>query len=348
MEDQHQPNQQIAEAESVSPVSEENEMPLLVDDLEVPREPAHETSGETAQESLPLYLQEIGRVALLTGAEEVALAKAIEAGNIAAEKLQPRDELTDDEINKLEVDVRLGQRARRQLIEANLRLVVSVARRYANRGMPIADLIQAGNIGLLRAVEKFDYRRGFKFSTYATWWIRQAITRTIADHARTIRIPVHMVETINRMVRTLGRLQQEYGREPTAEEIGRELEMTPDRVREISRALPPPMSLDTMVGEDQDSVLSDFIEDPDAPDLDDAAGRALLREQVRQALDSLTPRERKVLELRFGLDRTESLTLSEIGDALGVTRERIRQIEATALRKLRHPSRSRKLREFAG
>jgi RNA polymerase primary sigma factor len=333
---------------SVSPVSEENEMPLLVDDLEVPREPTHEPTTETAQESLPLYLQEIGRVALLTGAEEVTLAKAIEAGNLAAEKLQNRDELSEEETHALEVEVRLGQRARRQLIEANLRLVVSVARRYANRGMPIADLIQAGNIGLLRAVEKFDYQRGFKFSTYATWWIRQAITRTIADHARTIRIPVHMVETINRMVRALGRLQQEYGREPTAEEIGRELEMTADRVREISRALPSPMSLDTMVGEDQDSVLSDFIEDPDAPDLDDAAGRALLKEQVRLALDSLTPRERRVLELRFGLDRTESLTLSEIGDALGVTRERIRQIEATALRKLRHPSRSRKLREFAG
>jgi RNA polymerase primary sigma factor len=348
MKDQHQAKITNMISESVSPVSEENEMPLLVDDLEVPREPTHEPTTETAQESLPLYLQEIGRVALLTGAEEVTLAKAIEAGNLAAEKLQNRDELSEEETHSLEVEVRLGQRARRQLIEANLRLVVSVARRYANRGMPIADLIQAGNIGLLRAVEKFDYQRGFKFSTYATWWIRQAITRTIADHARTIRIPVHMVETINRMVRALGRLQQEYGREPTAEEIGRELEMTADRVREISRALPSPMSLDTMVGEDQDSVLSDFIEDPDAPDLDDAAGRALLKEQVRLALDSLTPRERRVLELRFGLDRTESLTLSEIGDALGVTRERIRQIEATALRKLRHPSRSRKLREFAG
>ena len=348
MKDQHQEKNTSMISESVSPVSEENEMPLLVDDLEVPREPTHEPTSETAQESLPLYLQEIGRVALLTGAEEVTLAKAIEAGNFAAEKLQNRDELSEEETHTLEVEVRLGQRARRQLIEANLRLVVSVARRYANRGMPIADLIQAGNIGLLRAVEKFDYQRGFKFSTYATWWIRQAITRTIADHARTIRIPVHMVETINRMVRALGRLQQEYGREPTAEEIGRELEMTAERVREISRALPSPMSLDTMVGEDQDSVLSDFIEDPDAPDLDDAAGRALLKEQVRLALDSLTPRERRVLELRFGLDRTESLTLSEIGDALGVTRERIRQIEATALRKLRHPSRSRKLREFAG
>ena len=328
-----------------APATEENEMTLLVEDLELTRE-APPGQTEAAQESLPLYLQEIGRVALLTAEEEVVLAKAIEAGGLAARTLERRDELEPRQVEDLEAVIRRGVMARRQLVEANLRLVVSVARRYANRGLPLGDLIQAGNIGLLRAVEKFDYRRGFKFSTYATWWIRQAITRTIADHARTIRIPVHMVETINRMVRALGRLQQEYGREPTTQELGDEMEMPAERVREISRALPPPMSLDTLVGEDQDSVLSDFIEDPDAPDLDDAAGRALLSEQVRAALESLTPRERRVLELRFGLNRTESLTLSEIGDTLGVTRERIRQIEATALRKLRHPSRSRRLREF--
>src|SRR5829696_2836640 len=255
MDNQHQPQNTSMVSASVSPVSEENEMPLLVDDLEVPREPTHEPTSETAQESLPLYLQEIGRVALLTGAEEVTLAKAIEAGNFAAEKLQNRDELSEEETDTLEVQVRLGQRARRQLIEANLRLVVSVARRYANRGMPIADLIQAGNIGLLRAVEKFDYQRGFKFSTYATWWIRQAITRTIADHARTIRIPVHMVETINKFKRIQRKLEQTLERPPKPEEVAKEMGIDVEKANEIIKISQEPTSIETPVGKEEDSKL---------------------------------------------------------------------------------------------
>jgi RNA polymerase primary sigma factor len=300
---------------------------------------------ELTGEALPLYLQEIGRVTLLTGPEEVSLAQAIEAGSQATERLRAAA-VPLEERAALEEQVRAGDAARQRLIEANLRLVVSVARRYMNRGIPLPDLIQEGNMGLLRAVEKFDYRRGFKFSTYATWWIRQAVTRAIADHARTIRIPVHMVETINRLVRTLSRLQQQLGREPTAQEIGDALELSADKVREILKILPQPISLETPVGDEQDALLGDFIEDEAALDLEEAAARAMLRDHMASVLASLGHREQRVLEMRYGLDDGKYHTLAEIGEELGVTRERIRQIEAKALRKLRHPTRSRRLKAY--
>ncbi len=304
--------------------------------------------GRLEGEALALYLQEIGRVPLLTAEEEVALAQAIERGREAAKELRLRgDALGQEEIETLQELVASGEAARARLVESNLRLVVSLARRYTHRGIPLADLIQEGNMGLLRAAEKFDWRRGFKFSTYATWWIRQSITRFIADHARTIRIPVHMIETINRMVKVLGELQQQYGREPTAQEIGEAMEMPPEKVQEITRILPQPISLSTPVGDDQDSVLEDLVEDRDTQEPDEAAARAMLRDQMAAILESLTPRERKVLVRRFGLDGGQGYNLSDIGREMGVTRERVRQIEAKALRKLRHPSRSKKLRPFA-
>ena len=317
----------------------------LVVALEMPEAPTPQESDQVG-DALPLYLQEIGRVALLTGPQEVELATAMEAGNLAKQQLL-QGQLSPDQLEELAEAVAKGDLGRRRLIEANLRLVVSVARRYMNRGLPLGDLIQEGNIGLLRAVEKFDYTRGFKFSTYATWWIRQAVTRAISDHARTIRIPVHMVETINRLSRTMSQLQQEYGREPTVDEISVAMELSADRVREISSILPQPISLDTPVGDDQDTLLGDFVEDPNAQTLEEAGARAVLREQVAEVLESLSPRERRVLDLRYGLDNGRQHTLDEIGLELGVTRERIRQIEAKALRKLRHPSRSKKLKALA-
>lgn len=287
-----------------------------------------------------MYLREIGRVPLLTAEEEVHLAHLMERGK--AERLRAE---------RLKVTpnyryIREGEEAQKRLTEANLRLVVSVAKKYIGRGMNLLDLIQEGNIGLIRAVEKFDYTKGFKFSTYATWWIRQAITRAIADQARTIRIPVHMVETINRLIRISRRLLQDLGREPTSEEIAEQMEISAEKVREIIKVSQEPVSLETPIGEEDDSHLGDFIEDHTALAPADAASHQLLKEQVEDVLDSLTERERKVLQLRFGLDDGRSRTLEEVGKEFHVTRERIRQIEAKALRKLRHPSRSRKLKDY--
>ncbi len=284
-----------------------------------------------------MYLREIGRVPLLSAEEEVRLAKRMERGRVELLKLAAsRDyHIIED-----------GEEAQRRLTEANLRLVVSVAKKYIGRGMSLLDLIQEGNIGLIRAVEKFDYTKGYKFSTYATWWIRQAITRAIADQARTIRIPVHMVETINRLIRISRRLLQDLGREPTSEEIAEQMEISPEKVREIIKVSQEPVSLETPIGEEDDSHLGDFIEDHTALAPADAASHQLLKEQVEDVLDSLTERERKVLQLRFGLDDGRSRTLEEVGKEFHVTRERIRQIEAKALRKLRHPSRSRKLKDY--
>ncbi|MBE3574106.1 MAG: RNA polymerase sigma factor RpoD [Firmicutes bacterium] len=275
--------------------------------------------GISLDDPVRMYLKEIGRVPLLTPQEEVELAKRIEAGD---------------------------EEAKRRLTEANLRLVVSIAKRYVGRGMLFLDLIQEGNLGLLKAVEKFDYRKGYKFSTYATWWIRQAITRAIADQARTIRIPVHMVETINKLIRVHRQLLQELGRDPTPEEIAKEMGMPVERVREIQKVAQEPVSLETPIGEEEDSHLGDFIPDDDAPAPAERAAFHLLKEQLEDVLDTLNPREERVLRLRFGLDDGRTRTLEEVGQAFGVTRERIRQIEAKALRKLRHPSRSRKLKDF--
>ena len=276
-------------------------------------------SGVKINDPVRMYLKEIGRVSLLTADEEVALALKIEQGD---------------------------QEAKQRLAEANLRLVVSIAKRYVGRGMQFLDLIQEGNMGLMKAVEKFDYRKGFKFSTYATWWIRQAITRAIADQARTIRIPVHMVETINKLIRIKRQMLQDLGREPTPEEIGAEMDMPTEKVREILKIAQEPVSLETPIGEEDDSHLGDFIEDQDATSPEDHASYELLKEQLESVLDTLTDREENVLRLRFGLDDGRTRTLEEVGKVFGVTRERIRQIEAKALRKLRHPSRSKQLKDF--
>jgi RNA polymerase primary sigma factor len=296
-------------------------------------------------EVLPLYLREIGRVPLLTASDEVRLAQAIERGRDADEALA-RGLLGDVEREELQDLVRQGNAAREALTDANLRLVVSVARRYSNRGVPLIDLIQEGNLGLLRAVEKFDWRRGFKFSTYATWWIRQAVSRAIADDGRTIRIPVHLYDVVNRMARISAQLHQELGREPTDEELGAALQISVERIRELSRVLPQPISLDLFVGDDQDTRLSDVVADDNATSLEWAAEQRLLADQIRDTLLTLTPRERRVIERRFGLGDDADETLTAIGREIGVTRERIRQIEATALRKLRHPSRAKRLRGF--
>ena len=281
-------------------------------DLSVPE-------GISIDDPVRMYLKEIGKVPLLTADEEIEIAKRLEQGD---------------------------EEAKQKLAEANLRLVVSIAKRYVGRGMLFLDLIQEGNLGLIKAVEKFDYRKGFKFSTYATWWIRQAITRAIADQARTIRIPVHMVETINKLIRVSRQLLQQYGREPTPEEIAKEMNISESKVREIIKIAQEPVSLETPIGEEEDSHLGDFIPDEDAPAPAEAASFALMKEQLMDVLDTLTPREEKVLRLRFGLDDGHQRTLEEVGKEFNVTRERIRQIEAKALRKLRHPSRSKKLRDY--
>ena len=280
------------------------------------------TDGITIDDPVKVYLKEIGRVPLLTPEEEIDLALKIQAGG-------PE-----------------GEKAKQRLSEANLRLVVSIAKRYVGRGMQFLDLIQEGNLGLIKAVEKFDHTKGFKFSTYATWWIRQAITRAIADQARTIRIPVHMVETINKVKKVSSQLLHEYGHDPSAEEIAERLDMSVDKVREIMRVAQEPVSLETPIGEEEDSHLGDFIPDDDAPVPAEAASQTLLKEQLGDVLKTLTPREEKVLRLRFGLEDGRPRTLEEVGKEFNVTRERIRQIEAKALRKLRHPSRSKKLRDF--
>lgn len=293
-------------------LEEEEDDEFDLNDLSVP-------PGVKINDPVRMYLKEIGRVDLLSAEEEIELAEKIEQGD---------------------------EEAKRRLAEANLRLVVSIAKRYVGRGMLFLDLIQEGNMGLIKAVEKFDYRKGFKFSTYATWWIRQAITRAIADQARTIRIPVHMVETINKLIRVQRQLLQDLGREPTPEEIAEDMDLTPDKVREILKIAQEPVSLETPIGEEDDSHLGDFIEDQEATSPSEHAAYELLKEQLEDVLDTLTDREENVLRLRFGLDDGRTRTLEEVGKVFGVTRERIRQIEAKALRKLRHPSRSKRLKDF--
>jgi len=319
--------------------------------VKTPRAMADRSSGGSA-DPVRVYLKEIGRVPLLTGPEEVSLAKRIEAGGLAAVRLAELEasgrieELDRVARRKLERTARDGERAKSDLIQANLRLVVSIAKRYVGRGMHLLDLIQEGNLGLMRAVEKFDYTKGFKFSTYATWWIRQAITRAIADQARTIRIPVHMVESINKVHRIQRQMMQELEREPTIEELARKVDMTPERVREIMRISQDPLSLDSPVGETDDSQLSDFIEDTQADAPAEMAARNMLGKAVVEALSELSDREKEVVRLRFGLDDGQARTLEEVGREFGVTRERIRQIEAKTLAKLRNPNRSQKLRDY--
>ena len=297
-----------------------------------------------------MYLKEIGKVPLLTADQEVELATAMTAGREAKERLDEAEAngktLPAEELAQLKKQVKAGERAKQQLAEANLRLVVSIAKRYVGRGMLFLDLIQEGNLGLIKAVEKFDYTKGYKFSTYATWWIRQAITRAIADQARTIRIPVHMVETINKVIRVSRQLLQELGHDPSPEEISEEMNMPVDKVREILKIAQEPVSLETPIGEEEDSHLGDFIPDEAASEPSEAASFTLLKEQLVDVLSTLTPREEKVLKLRFGIEDGRTRTLEEVGKEFNVTRERIRQIEAKALRKLRHPSRSKKLKDF--
>ena len=331
-------------------VDDEDEIEVEKIDLSVP-------DGVSIEDPLRMYLKEIGKVPLLSAEEEIELAKNMEAGAVAKEKIAilksreenaTEEELAEikEEIKNLQKDLDAGDEAKKRLAEANLRLVVSIAKRYVGRGMLFLDLIQEGNLGLIKAVEKFDYRKGYKFSTYATWWIRQAITRAIADQARTIRIPVHMVETINKLIRVSRQLLQELGREPSPEEIAAEMNMPVERVREILKISQEPVSLETPIGEEEDSHLGDFIQDDNVPVPADAAAFTLLKEQLEEVLGTLTEREQKVLTLRFGLEDGRARTLEEVGKEFNVTRERIRQIEAKALRKLRHPSRSRKLKDY--
>ncbi len=327
-------------------MDDEEEIEVEKIDLSVP-------DGVSIEDPVRMYLKEIGKVPLLSAEEEIDLAQHMEDGVVAKEKiiiLRKREEENGEdnaeEIAELQKAADLGDEAKKRLAEANLRLVVSIAKRYVGRGMLFLDLIQEGNLGLIKAVEKFDYRKGYKFSTYATWWIRQAITRAIADQARTIRIPVHMVETINKLIRISRQLLQELGREPSPEEIAAEMNMPVERVREILKISQEPVSLETPIREEEDSHLGDFIQDDNVPVPADAAAFTLLKEQLEEVLGTLTEREQKVLTLRFGLEDGRARTLEEVGKEFNVTRERIRQIEAKALRKLRHPSRSRKLKDY--
>ena len=331
-------------------LDDEDEVEVEKIDLSVPE-------GVSVEDPVRMYLKEIGKVPLLSADEEIELAQNMEDGAVATEKINVLKGRIDgaseeekaeikEEIKILQRDVDKGADAKKRLAEANLRLVVSIAKRYVGRGMLFLDLIQEGNLGLIKAVEKFDYKKGYKFSTYATWWIRQAITRAIADQARTIRIPVHMVETINKLIRVSRQLLQELGREPSPEEIAKEMNMPVERVREILKISQEPVSLETPIGEEEDSHLGDFIKDDNVPVPADAAAFTLLKEQLEEVLGTLTEREQKVLTLRFGLEDGRARTLEEVGKEFNVTRERIRQIEAKALRKLRHPSRSRKLKDY--
>lgn len=331
-------------------LDDEDEVEVEKIDLSVPE-------GVSVEDPVRMYLKEIGKVPLLSADEEIELAQNMDDGAVATEKINVLKGRLDgaseeekaeikEEIKTLQRDVDKGADAKKRLAEANLRLVVSIAKRYVGRGMLFLDLIQEGNLGLIKAVEKFDYKKGYKFSTYATWWIRQAITRAIADQARTIRIPVHMVETINKLIRVSRQLLQELGREPSPEEIAKEMNMPVERVREILKISQEPVSLETPIGEEEDSHLGDFIKDDNVPVPADAAAFTLLKEQLEEVLGTLTEREQKVLTLRFGLEDGRARTLEEVGKEFNVTRERIRQIEAKALRKLRHPSRSRKLKDY--
>ena len=331
-------------------LDDEDEVEVEKIDLSVPE-------GVSVEDPVRMYLKEIGKVPLLSADEEIELAQNMGDGAVAIEKINVLKGRLDgaseeekaeikEEIKTLQRDVDKGADAKKRLAEANLRLVVSIAKRYVGRGMLFLDLIQEGNLGLIKAVEKFDYKKGYKFSTYATWWIRQAITRAIADQARTIRIPVHMVETINKLIRVSRQLLQELGREPSPEEIAKEMNMPVERVREILKISQEPVSLETPIGEEEDSHLGDFIKDDNVPVPADAAAFTLLKEQLEEVLGTLTEREQKVLTLRFGLEDGRARTLEEVGKEFNVTRERIRQIEAKALRKLRHPSRSRKLKDY--
>ena len=337
----------IFEKESIELVED---LDKELEEIEVSKEELEDLSvpeGINIDDHVKMYLKEIGKVNLLTPEEELSLAKRMADGETAKEQLEEIGENIDED-SKKQIDLLIadGEKAKKSLAEANLRLVVSIAKRYVGRGMLFLDLIQEGNLGLIKAVDKFDYTKGYKFSTYATWWIRQAITRAIADQARTIRIPVHMVETINKLVRVSRQLVQELGREPTPEELAKELNMPVDKVREISKISQEPVSLETPIGEEGDSHLGDFIPDEDAPAPSEAASFVLLKEQLGAVLETLSEREAKVLRLRFGLDDGRARTLEEVGKEFDVTRERIRQIEAKALRKLRHPSRSKKLKDF--
>ena len=340
--------------------SEEDILPEIPDDIDPPLDEIADIEEEelvdpntlvdsfAIDDPVRMYLKEIGKVPLLSPEEEIDLAQKMSDGNHAQERLDSagEDGLSGEELAQLKAQLKAGEKAKQKLAEANLRLVVSIAKRYVGRGMLFLDLIQEGNLGLIKAVEKFDYTKGYKFSTYATWWIRQAITRAIADQARTIRIPVHMVETINKVIRVSRQLLQELGHDPSPEEIADEMAMPVDKVQEILKIAQEPVSLETPIGEEEDSHLGDFIPDEGASEPSEAASFTLLKEQLVDVLGTLTPREEKVLKLRFGIEDGRTRTLEEVGKEFNVTRERIRQIEAKALRKLRHPSRSKKLKDF--